>query len=39
MPGGTLTVDLRDGRAILAGPAEEICRGELVVGVVAHPEG
>jgi diaminopimelate epimerase len=32
LPGGTLGVDLRDGRAILDGPAEEICRGELLVG-------
>ncbi len=39
MPGGTLAVDLRDGRAILEGPAEEICRGELVVGVGPHTEG
>jgi diaminopimelate epimerase len=30
LPGGTLTVELREGRAILTGPAEEICRGELV---------
>jgi diaminopimelate epimerase len=30
LPGGTLDVDLREGRAILTGPAEEICRGELV---------
>lgn len=30
LPGGTLVVELRDGRAILTGPAEEICRGELV---------
>jgi diaminopimelate epimerase len=29
LPGGTLDVDLREGRAILTGPAEEICRGEL----------
>lgn len=31
MPGGTLVADLRDGRGILSGPAEEICRGELVL--------
>jgi diaminopimelate epimerase len=31
LPGGTLTVELREGRAILTGPAAEICRGELVV--------
>ena len=31
MPGGPLTVDLRDGRGILTGPAEEICRGELTL--------
>jgi diaminopimelate epimerase len=30
LPGGSLTVDLRQGRAILEGPAEEICRGELL---------
>jgi diaminopimelate epimerase len=30
LPGGTLSVDLRDGRAILTGPAEEIFRGETV---------
>ena len=30
LPGGTLEVDLREDRAILSGPAEEICRGELV---------
>ena len=30
MPGGTLSVELREGRAILRGPAEEIFRGELV---------
>ena len=28
--GGALTVSLADGRARLAGPVEEICRGELV---------
>jgi diaminopimelate epimerase len=32
LPGGTLGVDLRDGRAVLDGPAEEICRGELLAG-------
>jgi diaminopimelate epimerase len=30
LPGGTLTVELREGRAILTGPAEEICRGEFI---------
>ena len=30
LPGGTLGVDLRERRAILEGPAEEICRGELL---------
>jgi diaminopimelate epimerase len=30
LPGGTLTVELREGRAILTGPATEICRGELL---------
>jgi diaminopimelate epimerase len=30
LPGGSLTVDLRQGRAMLEGPAEEICRGELL---------
>jgi diaminopimelate epimerase len=30
LPGGTLAVDLREDRAVLSGPAEEICRGELV---------
>ena len=28
LPGGTLTVDIREGRAILSGPAVEILRGE-----------
>jgi diaminopimelate epimerase len=28
LPGGTLTVDIREGRAILSGPAAEIFRGE-----------
>jgi diaminopimelate epimerase len=28
LPGGTLTVDIREGRAILSGPVVEICRGE-----------
>src|SRR5438094_1426779 len=32
-PGGTLRVELREGRAVLGGPAEEICRGELVLRV------
>jgi diaminopimelate epimerase len=31
LPGGVLTVDVRDGRAVLEGPAEEICRGDLLV--------
>lgn len=30
LPGGTLTVDIREGRAILSGPVSEICRGETV---------
>lgn len=30
LPGGTVTVDLREGRAILSGPVEEIARGETV---------
>jgi diaminopimelate epimerase len=30
LPGGTLTVDIREGRAILRGPVVEICRGETV---------
>jgi diaminopimelate epimerase len=30
MPGGALEVRLDDGRATLVGPAEEICRGELL---------
>ncbi|MGH3133232.1 MAG: diaminopimelate epimerase [Gaiellaceae bacterium] len=30
LPGGTLTVDIREGRAILSGPVVEICRGETV---------
>jgi len=30
LPGGTLTVELREGRAVLTGPATEICRGELL---------
>ena len=30
LPGGSLGVDLRERRAILEGPAEEICRGELL---------
>ena len=30
LPGGTLTVDIREGRAILSGPAAEIFRGETV---------
>jgi diaminopimelate epimerase len=28
LPGGTLTVDIREGRAILSGPVTEIMRGE-----------
>jgi diaminopimelate epimerase len=31
MPGGTLEVRLDDGTATLVGPAEEICRGEVLV--------
>jgi diaminopimelate epimerase len=30
LPGGTLTVDIREGRAILSGPVAEIFRGETV---------
>jgi diaminopimelate epimerase len=30
LPGGTLTVDVREGRAILSGPVSEIFRGETV---------
>ncbi len=30
LPGGTLTVDVREGRAILSGPVAEIFRGETV---------
>jgi diaminopimelate epimerase len=30
LPGGTLNVDVREGRAILSGPAAEIFRGETV---------
>jgi diaminopimelate epimerase len=30
LPGGTLTVDVREGRAILSGPVVEIFRGETV---------
>jgi diaminopimelate epimerase len=30
LPGGTLTVDVREGRAILTGPVVEIFRGEIV---------
>jgi diaminopimelate epimerase len=30
LPGGTLTVDVREGRAILSGPVMEIFRGETV---------
>jgi diaminopimelate epimerase len=30
LPGGTLTVDVREGRAVLSGPAVEIFRGETV---------
>ena len=30
LPGGTLLADLRDGRAVLTGPAAEIFRGETV---------
>jgi diaminopimelate epimerase len=30
LPGGTVAIDLREGRAILAGPVVEIARGETV---------
>jgi diaminopimelate epimerase len=30
LPGGVLTVDVREGRAILSGPVVEVFRGELV---------
>ena len=30
LPGGTLSVDVREGRAILSGPAVEIFRGETI---------
>jgi diaminopimelate epimerase len=30
LPGGTLHVDIREGRAVLSGPVVEICRGETV---------
>ena len=30
LPGGTLTVDVREGRAILSGPVAELFRGETV---------
>jgi len=30
LPGGTLTVDIREGRAILSGPVAEVFRGETV---------
>jgi diaminopimelate epimerase len=30
LPGGTVTVDLREGRAVLSGPVAEIARGETV---------
>ncbi len=30
LPGGTLTVDIREGRAVLKGPVTEILRGETV---------
>ena len=30
LPGGTLEVDIRDGRAIVSGPVAEIFRGEIV---------
>jgi diaminopimelate epimerase len=33
LPGGTLTVDIREGRAVLSGPVAEILRGETVTGV------
>jgi diaminopimelate epimerase len=31
LPGGTLTIDIREGRAILSGPAAEIFRGETTI--------
>ena len=31
LPGGTLTVDIREGRAILSGPVTEIFRGETTL--------
>ncbi len=30
LPGGTLVVDLREGRAVLSGPVAEVFRGETV---------
>jgi diaminopimelate epimerase len=30
LPGGTLRVDIREGRAIVSGPVAEIFRGETV---------
>jgi diaminopimelate epimerase len=30
LPGGTLSVDVREGRAILTGPVTEVFRGETV---------
>ena len=30
LPGGTLSVDIREGRAILSGPVAEIFRGETI---------
>ena len=30
LPGGTLTVDIREGRAVLSGPVTEVFRGETV---------
>ena len=32
LPGGTLTVDVREGRAVLSGPVAEIFRGETTTG-------
>jgi diaminopimelate epimerase len=32
LPGGTLVVDVREGRAVLSGPAAEIFRGETTSG-------
>ena len=37
LPGGTLTVDIREGRAILSGPVAEIFRGETVWDDAVNP--